>query len=134
MPVILKNLFIIIIQGLTLMLCPWVGICNLVCIYYGRADGKSTGECLAIAYFLSGLFCLFIYSSGLLYWLISMILTIVVYVVYECHTEPEAAETQNSPVSDDVAVQEEQPPVRHYYGDIHIDKAVFLQDSDFNNR
>jgi multisubunit Na+/H+ antiporter MnhG subunit len=130
----LKNVLIILIQILTLLICPWVGLCNVICMHYARAHGKTTGECLSIAYLVSGLMCWIFYSSGWLYWSISLILTIVVCCVCACRTDAETPETQSNPVSDDVTVQEEDSPVLHYYGDIHIDKAVFLRDHDFNNR
>jgi hypothetical protein len=132
----LKNVLLTIVQILTLLTCPWVGLCNVVCMYYARADGKSTGECLSIAYLMSGLMCWIFYSSGWLYWSISLVLTITVCCVCACREEAVATDQPSSPISDDTddMVAREAPPELHHHGNIYIEKAVFLQDSDFNNR
>jgi hypothetical protein len=138
----LKNVLLTIVQILTLLTCPWVGLCNVICMHYARAGGKPTGECLSIAYLVSGLLCLFFYSSGWLYWSLSLILTITVCCVCACREEAVATEQPRRSVSDDAddmvarEVAREVSPELHHHGDIYIDieKAVFLQDSDFNNR
>ena len=116
-----KNILLIVIQSLTFYFCPVIGVIHILFGAFYLCHKQSLVSILCGMYFWSLLYVLFIDNDIWPYWLCSAFLSFIV-----CDEFKQAESSIDSRPQEEPGQKHEQ----HFHGDIVIDKAVFVKDSD----